>query len=288
MLCRIFIAVIALLFIMDCACSAETGTPPAPEKLKALVRIGVSSGFKVRYRDKEKAPRNPRRDPRYKDEQGPPGKLEAFEIQERLAEAVTKELTSHKMGDVFEFLFIDDDEDLAEKGGQHGSYICLYVILTGREQLEKKQDRYELDASVQIYKPGKTEWQPVFKTKLRAKGSDPEKSGPLRNDIREMARQLDAVLMNNLVPFQIVNSMAKDRNTKIINVIVLNTTRFEIRSIKWMVPDRKARIQAITQNTIKPGEKGYIKITAKSLMVHTYIHWRNATIAEIQFARPSH
>ncbi len=288
MLYRISIAIIALLFILDCACSAETGESPAPEKLKALVRIGVSSGFKVRYRDKEKVPRNPRRDRRYNDEQGPPGKLEPAEIQERLAKAVTKELTSHKMGDVFEFLFIDDDEDLAEKAGQHGSYICLYVILTGREQLEKKQDRYELDASVQVYKPGKAEWQSVFKTKLRAKGSDTEKSGLLRNDIREMARQLDGVLMNNLVPFQIVNSMAKDKKTKIINVIVLNTTRFEIRSIKWMVPDQKVRIQAITENTIKPGEKGYIRITAKSLRAHTYIQWRKATIAEIQFARPSH
>ncbi len=257
--------------------AASTHRKPA-RKLKVLVLIVPSPKFRMKY--KYSGSTYTSRDDSGSDSEKP----ERFQLQETLIEKLQKKLDEREKGGVWEPVFCKTSSELGKKASDTAAYLSMTVVILEKRRTYKKRVIYELVANCEVQRKSQAGWARVFSRKLTSTSSDRKKEEYYVSETDRMAEYLDDIIIDRMVPYEIVNAVARDTRTKIINAVVMNTTPFPISSIKWTVPLEKDKLNVNTEVGIRPGEKKRVTIAVTARRAHASLQWRKAVIAGIKFS----
>ena len=244
---------------------------------KVLVLIVPSKNFKSKYQSRYYRSK-------YK------GGTTPYYIQDDLVQDLEKKLGSHRTGGLWQAVICKTSAEFNEKAAQPDAYLGMKVEILERKYTSKST-RYkyrsysELKVSCEVHRKTGMSWQKVFAKTLKTKSSDPKKEEYYITSTDRMVEYLDRILIDRMVQYQVINAMAKDANTKLVNVTVMNTAPFPIKRLKWVIPLENENLSAESDVMIRPGERKNITFSVRSERSHASFQWRNATSSDIEFTR---
>lgn len=247
----------------------------AGNKLKILVQIAANKDFKRVYRSEYSKDS-------YK------GSTIVYSLQEDLTDFLRSRLSSAGSKGSWEAVFCESTEDFKENADDANAYLAMRVEITEYKSTYKGSSSsyrsyYELAVNCRVQRKNGMAWLEVFSKELTAKSTRSNEDEYFVSSVEKMADTLQTVLINQMVSYQVINSMAKDTRTKIIKAKVMNPSPYAIKRLSWVVPTEKENIKATTEGIIKSGETTEVAITIHSESSHAAIGWRNAYISEIVF-----
>jgi hypothetical protein len=213
-----------------------------------------------------------------------------YDIQDELKDLFKEKTGSHATKGAWDVVLCKTSKEFEEKASDSAAYLCMKVEIeqykTNYKDTEVDEHVYsELTVNCEIHRRSGTIWSKTFSKGLSSKSTDSNDYEYFVTSVEKMAEYLDAVIMNNMVSYQILSSMSKDARTKEVKAKVMNTSPLPIRNLKWIIPSEKEEITAETTNSIKPGETLDVVISVHSEKSHAAIQWRNTYICDVEFDR---
>jgi hypothetical protein len=265
-----------LLAALLIAVAYEAHAQTTSDKLRVVVVVIPSKNFKTKYKSDY-----------YTDTDE--GRRYAYWIQEDLIDGLNHKLNSRNKCGVWDAELCDCTEDFNKAIAKPDAYISMRVEIVER----KYRSRYrssnrsyaELTVDCEIHRKTGVAWEKVYANRIRTRSGDPDEEEHEVTSLDNMVAELDNLIVDRMVPYRIVNAMAKDADTKIINLQVMNTTPCTIERLTWTVPAGNEDYSVVTRVAVEPGEVKNLSLTIKSETSHAALGWRNTRLSDISFSR---